>query len=43
VDEDGDRTVTKKLDKGAFLLPTADPDGAPFVTMRRSALAKLFR
>jgi len=43
VDEDGDRTLTKKLDKGAFLVPTAKPDGAPFITMRRSALSKLFR
>ncbi len=41
--EDGDQTLTKKLDRGAFLLPTADPNGSPFVTMRRSALSKLFR
>ena len=41
--EDGDQTLTKKLDKVAFLVPTAKPDGAPFVTMRRSALSKLFR
>jgi hypothetical protein len=43
VDEDGDQTLTKKLDRGAFLVPTAKPDGPPFVTMRRSALSKLFR
>jgi hypothetical protein len=43
VDEDGDQAITKKLDRGAFLMPTAKPDGAPFVTMRRSALSKLFR
>jgi len=43
VDEDGDQTLTKKLDRGAFLVPTAKPDGAPFVTVRRSALSKLFR
>lgn len=43
VDEDGDQTLTRKLDKGAFLVPTTMPDGAPFVTVRRSALAKLFR
>jgi hypothetical protein len=41
--EDGDQTVTKKLDRGAFLVPTGKPDGAPFVTVRRSALSKLFR
>ena len=41
--EDGDQTLTKKLDRGAFLVPTAKPDGAPFVSMRRSALSKLFR
>lgn len=43
VDEDGDRTVLKKVDRGSFLVPTAKPDGAPFVTLRRSALSKLFR
>lgn len=41
--EDGDQTLTKKLDRGAFLVPTAKPDGAAFVSMRRSALPKLFR
>ena len=41
--EDGDQTLTKKLDRGAFLLPTAKPDGPPFVTVRRSAISKLFR
>lgn len=43
VSEDGDQSLTKKLDRGAFLVPTAKPDGAPFVTVRRSALSKLFR
>ena len=43
VDEDGDQTLTKKLDKGAFLVPTAKPGEAAFVSMRRSGLAKLFR
>jgi hypothetical protein len=43
VAEDGDQTITKKLDRGAFLVPTAKPDGPPFVTFRRSALSKLFR
>ena len=41
--ENGDQTLTKKLDRGGFVLPTAAPDGSPFVTMRRSALPKLFR
>lgn len=43
VTDDGDQTLTKKLDKGAFLVPTAKPDGEPFVTMGRPALSKLFR
>ena len=43
VRDDGDQTLTRKLDRGAFLMPTAKPDGPPFVTVRRSALAKLFR
>lgn len=43
VDEDGDQTLSKKFYKGAFLVPTANTDGSPFVTMRRSALSKLFR
>jgi hypothetical protein len=41
--EGGDQTVTKKLDRGAFLVPTVVPGGSPFVTVRRSALSKLFR
>lgn len=40
--EDGDQILTKKLDRGAFLVPTAEP-GDAFVAMRRSALSKLFR
>ncbi len=43
VDEDGDRTLMKKLDRGTFLMPTAKPGGVPFITMRRSALSKLLR
>ncbi|MBI4702618.1 MAG: IS66 family insertion sequence element accessory protein TnpB [Deltaproteobacteria bacterium] len=43
VGEHGDQPLTKKLDRGAFLVPTAKPDGTPFVAMRRPALAKLFR
>jgi len=40
--EHGDQILMKKLDRGAFLVPTAEP-GAAFVTMRRSALPRLFR
>jgi hypothetical protein len=43
VSEDGDQTLTKKLERGAFLVPTAEPEGTPFVSVRRSALSKLFR
>lgn len=43
VSEDGDQTLMKKLDRGAFMLPLAQPDGPPFVSVRRSALSKLFR
>jgi hypothetical protein len=41
--DDGDQTLTKRLDRGAFLVPTAKPDGRPFVTVRRAALSRLFR
>jgi len=40
---DGDETIMKKLDKGAFLLPAPDAEGAPFVTLRPSMLPRLFR
>ena len=43
VSEDGDQTLMKKLDRGAFLVPTAEPEGPPFVSVRRSALSRLFR
>lgn len=43
VSEGGDQIVTKKLDRGAFLVPATQPDGAPFVAVRRSALSRLFR
>jgi hypothetical protein len=39
----GDQTLMKKLDKGAFLLPTPDDEKKPFVIMKRSMLARLFR
>ena len=39
----GDQTITKKLTRGAFLLPAPRPEGKPFVTMRPTALSSLFR
>ena len=42
VDEDGDQTMVKKLDKGAFLLPAPD-ENARFVEMASSMLPRLFR
>ena len=42
MDDSGDQTVMKKLDKGAFLLPAPDSQ-QPFVTMKPSALSRLFR
>ncbi len=42
-DGDGEQTLQKKLDKGAFLLPAPDATGAPFVILRRSMLSRLFR
>ena len=43
IDSDGDRTLMKKLDKGAFIVPAPEPDGSPFVIMRPSILARMFR
>lgn len=43
LDHDGDQTVTKKLDKGSFLLPAPAPEGAPFVILRPSVLPRMFR
>ena len=42
-DEAGDQTLMKKLDKGAFLLPAPERDGAAFVIMKPSILPRLFR
>lgn len=39
----GDQTITKKLTKGALLLPAPEPDGKAFVTMRPAVLSSLFR
>lgn len=43
LDSDGDRLVQKKLEKGAFLLPAPETEGAAYVTMKRSMLSRLFR
>ena len=38
---DGDQTLTKKIEKGAFIMPA--PGGALFITMRPSILSRMFR
>ena len=43
VSYDGEQTLQKKLEKGAFLLPAPDATGAPFVVLRPSMLQRLFR
>ena len=43
VDEDGDRVIQKKLEKGAFLLPAPESEGAAYVSLKRSMLSRLFR
>jgi hypothetical protein len=42
VDGSGDQSITKKLDRGAFLLPVC-PEGQPFVVLKASNVASLFR
>jgi hypothetical protein len=39
----GDQTLMKRLDKGAFLLPAPEAEGKPFVIMRSTVVARLFR
>ena len=39
----GDQTLVKKLERGAFLLPAPEAAGKPFVIMRPTVLARLFR
>jgi len=43
IDPDGDRTLTKRIEKGAFIMPVPGPDGAPFTIVRPSILARMFR
>jgi hypothetical protein len=40
---DGEQILTKKLDKGSFLLPARDAQGQPFVVLKPSILRRLFR
>lgn len=42
-DSNGDRTLMKKLEKGAFIVPAPEPEGAPFIVMRPSILSRMFR
>ena len=42
-DRNGDRTLVKKIEKGAFMMPAPRPDGAPFIIMRPSILSRMFR
>lgn len=42
-DSSGDRTLTKKIEKGAFMIPAPGPDGEPFIIMRPSILSRMFR
>ena len=43
MDSNGDRTLMKKLEKGAFIVPAPKPDGAPFIIMRPAILSRMFR
>ena len=43
VDHEGDQTLTKKLEKGSFLLPAPDASDRPYVVLRPSVLGRLFR
>lgn len=42
-DSTGDQTVMKKLERGAFLLPAPEQEGAAYVIMRPKVLGRLFR
>ena len=42
-DPNGDRTLTKRIEKGAFIMPAPAPDGAPFTIVRPSILSRMFR
>jgi hypothetical protein len=40
---DGAQTLTKKLERGSFLLPAPDANGGAVAILRPSMLARLFR
>jgi hypothetical protein len=42
-DHNGDQTLTKKLERGAFIVPAPEREGAPFVVMRPAILPRMFR
>jgi hypothetical protein len=42
-DSNGDRTLTKKIEKGAFMVPAPGPNGESFIITRPSILSRLFR
>lgn len=42
-DPSGEQTLTKKLGKGAFLLPARDEDGERFAILHPRKLSRLFR
>jgi IS66 Orf2 like protein len=42
-DANGDQTLTKKLDRGAFMMPARGPEGSPFIIMRPSILSRIFK
>ena len=42
LDRDGDRCITKKLERGAFLLPVP-AEGEKYVVLAASKVASLFR
>lgn len=42
LDDDGGRSITKKLERGAFLLPVP-AKGQKFVVLKAEAVASLFR
>ena len=43
LDDSGDRTLTKKLERGGFILPAPDASGSEVATLKPSMLGKLFR
>jgi hypothetical protein len=42
-DAGGDRTLTKKIEKGAFMLSAPRRDGRAFISVRASILSRMFR